>query len=439
MTTAIAETCAPTAAPAAKRVVTLGLLGCGTVGRGLVQLIARNRELIRARTGVELRIGKILVRNLEKDRPGVDPRLLTARAEDVLENGCDIVVEVIGGLEPSKSLIEGAIAAGKHVVTANKALLALSGAEIFRRAAARGVRLGFEASVCGGLPIIRAIQSGLVGNHVESLSGILNGTTNFILTQMTERGVSFDEALADAQAKGFAEADPTLDVEGHDAAQKLEILAELAFGVAVRPGEVLVQGIRQIEAEDIRSARELGFTLKHVASAKNHGETLDLRVQPVLVPNVHSLAHVRNETNAVLVKGDAVGEVIFEGKGAGPLPTASAVLSDIVDIASNGPVFTHVPDAPDRPVRADLVSRTFLRFPILDVPGVIGLIATALGNRGISISHASASLEPSRPGYGHVKILAHDCRESVLKKSIEEISRLPVLNGKPVVLRILEE
>ncbi len=416
----------------------VGLLGCGTVGRGLVDLIRRNRRLIAERSGVEIEVSKILVRDLTKDR-GVDRALLTDRPEEVIRNGCDVVVELIGGLEPARSFLTQAIEQKKDVVTANKALLALSGAELFRAAAASGVRVGFEASVCGGIPIIRAIASGLVGNRIEAICGIVNGTCNYILTRMAEEGLSFDAALREAQAKGFAEADPTLDVDGLDAAQKLEILAELAFGAQVDPGQVLVEGIRQLDEEDIRSARELGYVLKHVAIARDLGESLDLRVHAALLPAVHPLAHVRNENNAVLLKGDAVGEMIFQGKGAGSLPTASAVLADLIEIARHRREPLQVPEAPVKPVAADIESKYYLRFPILDVPGVIGLIATALGNRGVSISNAAATLVKGKPGQGNVKILTHRTRESVLRKSIDEIARLPVLNGKPVVLRILEE
>ncbi len=420
------------------KTVKIGLLGCGTVGSGLVELINKNRTLVRERSGVDLKITKVLVRDLAKPRPGVDRALLTNNPDDVLKNGCDLVVELIGGLEPAGRFIAEAIESKKSVVTANKALLAQGGTDLFRAAANRGVRLGFEASVCGGIPIIRALQSGLVGNHISELCGILNGTCNYILTQMAEQGWTFAQALREAQAKGFAEADPSLDIDGHDAAQKVEILAELAFGVKVAPGAVRVEGIRHVSDEDIRTAKELGFVLKHIAIARDLGETLDVRVHPALLPAYHPLATVRHENNAVLVKGDAVGEMLFYGKGAGAAPTASAVLSDIIDIAVNDR-HIHVPDSPDKPVSADPRSKYYLRFPILDVPGVIGLIATALGNRGVSISHASATLVKDKPGCGNVKILAHSCPESALRKSIEEISRLPVLNGKPVVLRILEE
>ncbi|MBI4566145.1 MAG: homoserine dehydrogenase [Planctomycetes bacterium] len=417
----------------------IALLGCGTVGRGLVELIRKNRALIAERSGVDLTISKILVRDMGKDRGDVDRSLLTCRPEEVITNGSDVVVELIGGIEPARTFIARAIGEGKNVVTANKAVLAHSGAELFRAAAARNVRIGFEASVGGGIPIVRALTCGLVGDRILEISGIVNGTCNYILTRMAEEKLSFAQALAAAQKEGFAEADPSLDIDGIDAAQKLEILAELAFGLQLDPGRVRVQGIRDIDLEDLQSAEALGYVVKHVAIAKDLGRELDLRVHPAFLPKNHPLAHVRHEFNAVRLKGDAVGEMIFHGKGAGGSPTASAVLSDIIDLVKGdtGPV--HLPEPVEKPVAPDIESEYYLRFPILDVPGVIGLIATALGNRGVSISHASATLVRGAPDKGSVKILAHRCRESVLRKSVDEIARLPVLTGKPVVLRILEE
>ena len=315
------------------RKLKIGLLGCGTVGRGLVELVNRSSSLIRQRTGAELTITKILVRDLQKERPGVDRSLLTIYPEKVIENGCDMVVELVGGIEPARSFIQQSLACRKHVVTANKALLALDGFGLMKAAETRKVRLGFEASVCGGIPIIRALRDGLVGNNIQSLSGILNGTCNFILTRMTEDRVSFETALREAQAKGFAEADPSLDVDGHDAAQKLKILAELAFHAEISPDTVPVQGIRDITASDIEAAAEFGYVIKHLASVELVNGNVSLRAAPMLLPAAHPLAGVRDENNAVLVRGDAVGEMLFSGKGAGALPSASAVLSDVVDIA----------------------------------------------------------------------------------------------------------
>jgi homoserine dehydrogenase len=415
---------------------TVALLGCGTVGRGLVELIGRNRALIAERSGVDLEISRILVRDLAKERGGVDRSLLTDRPEEAVANGADVVVEVIGGIEPARTFVLEAIEAGKNVVTANKALLAECGPELFRRAAARNVRIGFEASVGGGIPIIRALSSGLAGNRIERICGILNGTCNFILTRMAEERLSFGDAMADAQARGFAEADPSLDIDGGDAAHKLHILAGLAFGRSLERGAVRVEGIRGIDQEDLEAAESFGFILRHIAVARDLGGSLDLRVHPALLPGDHPLAHVRNENNAVLLKGDAVGEMVFHGRGAGAAPTASAVLSDIIDLARNG-----AGPPPRLPIRgpapaADPVSERYFRFPVVDAPGVIGLIATALGNHGISISHASATLVPGKRAQGSVKILAHACASSAASKAVGEIGRLPVLTGKPVAIPI---
>jgi homoserine dehydrogenase len=415
---------------------TIALLGCGTVGLGLVELIGRNRALIAERSGVDLEISRILVRDLAKERGGVDRSLLTDRPEEAVANGADVVVEVIGGVEPARTFVLEAIDSGRHVVTANKALLADCGPELFRRAAERNVRIGFEASVGGGIPIVRALASGLAGNRIERICGILNGTCNYILTRMAEEGLSFGAALAVARSRGFAEADPSLDIDGTDAAHKLQILASLAFGRSLGRGSVRVEGIRSIEEEDLEAAESLGFVLRHIAVARDLGETLDLRVHPALLSKDHPLAHVRHENNAVLLKGDAVGEMVFHGRGAGAAPTASAVLSDIIDLARNG-----AGPAPRTPVRepvpiADSVSERYFRFPVVDAPGVIGLIATALGNRGISISHASATLVPGRAARGSVKILAHACASSVSSKAMDEIARLPVLTGRPVAIPI---
>ena len=415
---------------------TVALLGCGTVGRGVVELIERNRSLIAKRSGVDLEISRILVRDLAKERGIVDRSLLTDRPEEAVANGADVVVEVIGGLEPARTLVLEAIDAGKHVVTANKALLAECGPELFRRAAERNVRIGFEASVGGGIPIVRALSSGLAGNRIERIAGILNGTCNYILTRMAEDRLDFQSALSEAQSRGFAEADPTLDIDGLDASHKLQILATLAFGRTIRPGSIRPEGIRFLEPDDVEAAASLGFVLKHIAVARDLGDSLDLRVHPALLSNDHPLAHVRHESNAVLLKGDAVGDMVFHGRGAGGAPTASAILSDIIELASDGPGRDPRASAAPPVAIADPVAERYFRFPVVDAPGVIGLIATALGNRGISISHASATLVRGQRERGSVKILAHSCRSSVARKAVDELARLPVLTGRPVAIPI---
>src|ERR1700733_11208523 len=371
------------------RKLKIGLRGCGTVGRGLVELVGKNDALIRQRSGVELRITKILVRDLDKERLGVDHALLTTEPDKVLNNGCDLVVELVGGIEPARSFIERSLACGKHVVTANKARLAVDVFTLMKTAEAKKVRLGFEASVCGGIPIIRALRNGLVGNNIQKLTGILNGTCNYILTRMTEGRIDFEDALREAQAKGFAEADPTLDIDGYDAAQKLKILTELAFSAQVNANAVQVEGIRDIAADDVQAARELGFVIKHVATAELSEDAVSLGCAPVLLPVSHQLAGIRDENNAVLVRGDAVGEMLFSGKGAGSLPSASAVLSDIVDIACHKGGFSMSRGGRVAAVAADCDSRHYLRVAV-GSPSDIGSITTILERNGVGAARAAA-------------------------------------------------
>jgi len=316
------------------RRVTIGLLGCGTVGGGFVRLLGRERERIRAHKRVDLQIIRVLVRDESRRREGVPHTMLTTTATDVID-GVDIVVELIGGVHSAGAYIRRALRNGKHVVTANKALLATSGRDLMALASRWNARLAFEASVCAGIPIVRALEHGLAGDSIESVSGILNATTNYILTQMEERGTSYADALADAQRHGFAEADPTLDVSGEDAAQKLRILAGFAFDIdderAVRRR---VHGIEDVTPTEIEQARSRRCVIRHVATARRVRGRLELSVERRELPEFHPLASVRHENNGVIVRGAAVGEMLFVGKGAGALPTAAAVLADVVDVAS---------------------------------------------------------------------------------------------------------
>ncbi|MBI2214094.1 MAG: homoserine dehydrogenase [Acidobacteria bacterium] len=313
------------------RNVRIGLLGCGNVGGGLVTLLGERREQIRERHGIDLEISSVLVRNGEKKRRGVDPEIITTRAADVFASDPDIVVELIGGVEDAARFVGAAIDSRRSVVTANKALLAAQGSEVFARAKRHGVRVGFEASVCGGVPVIRTLRVGLAGDCVESLTGILNGTCNYILTLM-EEGQSFEDALAKAQELGFAEAEPSLDVDGHDALQKLTILSAIAFG-GVPAGEVQLSGIRGVTLRDVRRALREGRVIRHVASSRIDDGVLRLSVRLELLAAGDPLAAVRYENNALVVRARAAGELTFLGRGAGALPTASAVLADIIDIA----------------------------------------------------------------------------------------------------------
>ena len=316
------------------RRVNIGLLGCGTVGRGFVELLGRERDRIRSRDGVDLQIRKILIRDPDKRRPNVNPALLTTSAIDVLDDGCDVVVELVGGVHCAGAYVRRAIENGRDVVTANKALLAECGHELFDAAAKRRVHIGFEASVCGAIPIVRALSRGLAGDRVREISGILNGTCNYILTRMEQDDLDFDAALRLAQERGFAEADPSLDVGGQDAGQKLQILAELAFGR--RDVRLRVHGIEDVTKSEIEQARARRCVVRHVASARRVAGGVELRVERRELPEFHPLASVRDENNAVLLRARAAGEMFLAGRGAGGLPTASAVLADVIEIARLG-------------------------------------------------------------------------------------------------------
>ncbi len=313
------------------RIVKIGLLGCGTVGSGFVSLVESGRDRIRERHGLDIEIDRILIRDRAKRRAGVNPELLTTRAEDVVGNGIDVLVEVIGGIEPAGNLIRRAIERGKPVVTANKLLLAVSGAELFAKAKESGVAFGFEASVCGGVPVVKALKAGLTGDAVTRIRGVLNGTCNFILNAM-EEGRTYEDALAEAQAVGFAEADPALDVDGHDSLQKLQILAGLAFGEA-KETYVRVQGIRDYPFGRIRRTGRKGRTTRLVAEARFANGVLNLCVEPCALEPEDPLGRLKGAQNGVVLSTEGRGDVLLTGLGAGALPTASAVLTDVIEVA----------------------------------------------------------------------------------------------------------
>ncbi len=312
------------------------LLGCGTVGGSLVRLLQGHRDHVRRRWGVEFLLSRVLVRDLSKPRPGVPRSLLTRCAEEALASPGEVVVEVIGGIQPPRSLVERALEMGRYVVTANKALLARYGVELHRLARERGVGIGFEASVCGGLPIVRVLTEGLAGDRVRSLTGILNGTCNYVLTRMAKEGLSLDEAVRRAQELGFAESDPYMDLSGKDSAQKLLILSGLAFGEAVLEEAVAVEGILGMDGERVRRAYAEGRAVKLVARARMSSGRLELRVGPEFLPLSHPLARVDDEYNAVIIEGEGCGEILLCGRGAGGVPTASAVLADLIQFAVDG-------------------------------------------------------------------------------------------------------
>ena len=420
----------------------LGLLGFGTVGAGVVEGLQQNGDLLAARTGVRLVLRRIADLDVDRDRGvAVDRALLTRDAQAVIQDpAVDIVIELIGGVGIARDLVRKALTLGKPVVTANKKLLAEQGAALFALAAEKGVDLCFEASVGGGIPIIRALREGLVANHIQRIHGILNGTCNYILTRMQQDTLPFDQVLKEAQAAGYAEAEPSLDIDGHDTAHKAAILAALAYGFPVPMDRVSVQGIRGLAPEDIRYAAELGYRIKLLAEIRQDDGAVSVRVQPTLVPRGHLLASVDGVFNAVLVSGNLVGDTLYYGRGAGRLPTASAVLSDLADLATTlaGGRHQRLPSflaagAAHPPLANldDAVSRNYLRFTLLDRPGVLARVSDVLGRHEISIS--SVIQKESRNG-SHVPVvfMTHAAVERNMRAALAELDRLDAV-GAPAV------
>jgi homoserine dehydrogenase len=426
------------------RTINVGLLGLGTVGSGVMRLFQDHAALLDRRVGARLRIKKIA--EVGAPRVAVDPKLLTTDAQEVINDPqVDIVAELIGGTTVAKTLCLDALAKGKHLVTANKALLAEHGLEIYQAAAAKGVDLGFEASVCGAIPIIRSLREGLVANHIQSIMGIVNGTTNYILTKMTETGQAFAEVLAEAQAKGYAEADPTLDVGGLDAAHKLQILASLAYNGYVRFEDIYIEGIQKIEAMDIAFARELGYRIKLLAIAKEEQGELEVRVHPTMIPEGHLLASVGRVYNAVHIRGDSAGSLMFSGRGAGQMPTASSVVADIVEIAHNI-LFRRPSRVSLLPTRAtgegvalrpmtDIRSRYYLRVMAVDKPGVLSKVSGVLGDHHISIASV---IQKGRAEQAAVPVvmLTHEAVEGDMQKALKRINHLEVVARDTVCIRV---
>jgi homoserine dehydrogenase len=424
------------------KTINVGILGLGTVGTGVVNILQEHQALLDRRIGAKLRIKRIAVR---RPRPEMDPKLITTDAMEVVTDPqIDIVVELIGGTGTARTLCLEAVNQGKHLVTANKALLAEHGLEIYQAAATKRVDLGFEASVCGAIPILRSVREGLVANQLRSIMGIVNGTTNYILTKMTESGQAFAAVLAEAQAKGYAEADPTLDVGGIDAAHKLQILSSLAYNGYIRFEDIHVEGIQKIEPVDIEFARELGCRIKLLAIAKEQQGELEVRVQPTMIPEDHFLASVGGVYNAVLIRGDSAGSLMFSGRGAGQKPTASSVVADIVEIAHN--IIFH------RPSRTSLLptgtagegvrirpmdqirSRYYLRIMAVDKPGVLSRVTGVLGENNISIA---SMLQKGRAEQAAVPIvmLTHEAMEGDMQKALKRINHLDVVAQDVVYYR----
>ncbi len=427
--------------------IKVGLLGIGVVGGGTWKVLTGNAGEIERRVGRGIEVVAVAARDLDKARRlvGETVRLTEDGMSIVRDPEIDIIVELVGGESVAREWIMEAIAQGKHVVTANKALLAKHGNEIFRAAAEKGVMVAFEAAVAGGIPVIKAIREGLAANRIQWVAGIINGTTNYILSEMRVRGVSFEEALADAQRLGYAEADPTFDVEGVDAAHKLSLLASLAFGIPVQFDKAHIEGISELAREDIAHAERLGYRIKLLGVTRRSAKGIELRVHPTLIPAERLLANVEGAMNAVLVSGDAVGPTLYYGQGAGELPTASAVVADLVDVARlqaadpghQVPSLAFQPNAMvDIPILSmdDVVSSYYLRLRVEDRPGVLADLARILSDSHISIN--SMFQEPHGEADADIIFLSHQAREGDVNRALEKIQSLPFVKSRVIRLRM---
>jgi len=435
------------------RTISVGLLGLGNVGSGVVKLLADNADAIRQRLGgASVAIRRVAVREADKPRlVDVQPSLITTDVNAVLTDPeIEIVLELVGGEEPARTYVLDAIARGKHIVTANKALLAAHGDEIFAAAEQRGVDVYYEASVGGGVPIIRALREGLASDRVDELVAIVNGTSNFLLTAMTEEGRPFEEVLKEAQEKGYAEADPSLDVDGWDAAQKLCVLVPLCFGTRIRVDQVLVDGLRGIEPIDFRYAERFGYVIKPLVIAKDYGDSVEARVHPTLIPRRFMLASVNGVYNALYVSSYALGNSMYYGRGAGMMPTAVAVVSDVIEVSRNllsssaGGTPLRISrrrgDMMERRIRdpGELQSRYYLRFAVVDKPGVLAQLAGMLGEHDISISEVVQEGQRQEGKPVTVVVTTHGAFERNVQAALGIIDRLPTVREKTRLLRIFE-
>lgn len=431
--------------------INIGLLGCGTVGTGVARILINNKDLIRARVGANLILKWVADLDVTTDRGlRFDDGVLTTDAFRVVEDpDIDIVVEMIGGQDVAKDLILKAINNRKHIVTANKALLASQGNTILKSAAAKGVDLAFEASVGGCMPIIKSLRESLVGNHIQSMIGILNGTCNFILSKITDDGSTFEVALSEAQAQGYAEADPKLDVEGFDTAHKLAILNALAYGMDINLNDIYIEGISKITPMDIAFAEQFGYRIKLLAISKNRGDTVEARVHPTMIPIDNLLSSVNGTVNAVTVSGDAVGNILLYGRGAGMMPTASAVVSDLVDLSRNLitgssgriPLLSYQTENIRKTAVIsieEIFTHYYIRFAAMDRPRVLSKISGILGKYDISIRSA---YQKGRKTNGSVPLvmLTHTAKEASVAKALREITELDVVSDRPVLIRIEDE
>ena len=429
----------------------VGILGFGTVGAGVAGGLLKNRELMAQRLGVDIVLKKIADLDIETDRGiTIDASLLTTDAKAVINDPeIQIIIELIGGTSIAKDFVLAAFDAGKSVVTANKKLLAEYGDEIFSAAGKNGVDIYFGASVGGGIPIIRVLREGLAGNEINSMHGILNGTCNYILTRMENEGLPFEEVLADAQAAGYAEAEPSLDVDGFDTAHKAAILASMAYGFHVPMDEVLVEGIRNLSGDDVRYAAEFGYRIKLLAVIHRKDDEIEVRVHPTLVPFKHMLASVNNVFNAVMVNGDMSDDTLYYGRGAGREPTASTVIGDVGDIAKNivegGARYERginiANDGKLSMLDSDkIVSRYYIRLMVADKAGSLGIMTNILGNYGVSILRATQKVHCSEDvdaDYVPVVMLTHEANEADINKALKEIYEAGVVCEEPVKLRMI--
>ncbi|NLM45187.1 MAG: homoserine dehydrogenase [Firmicutes bacterium] len=427
-----------------KKKITIGMLGLGTVGGGTLAILQKNKAELQRKLGVDLEVKRIAVRDVKKPRSvAVDPVLLTDNQDAVLlDPEIDIVVEVMGGTEAARSAIKKALENGKYVVTANKDLMAQHGPELLAVAEACGKNIYYEASVGGGIPLIRPLKYCLGANRIKKVMGIINGTTNYILTQMSREGKEFDEALAEAQARGFAEADPTNDISGRDAAYKLNILASLAFSTVVQMEDIFLEGIDNVKLRDIRYARELGYAVKLLAVGEETEAGLVLRVHPALIPLDHPLAAVENEFNAIFLEGDAVGEVMFYGRGAGAMPTGSAVCADIMDAAraikneqQNGVLETTFTRKKVVPMQ-DQHSRFYLRLKAEDEPGVFAKLAHAFGAARVSLDMIIQKRSDAKTA--EIVLVTHDVSEGAFAKALASLREMPAIRIINSILRVIE-
>jgi homoserine dehydrogenase len=428
------------------RTIRIGLAGLGNVGAGVFKNVAQNRDLILQRTGADLQITRVAVRNLAKKREiEISPEILTTNwRELVADESVQVVVELIGGTDEAFDLVSASLRAKKIVVTGNKALLAEKGQELFALAEQCGVPIYFEAAVAGGIPIIQVLQEGLVANHIRSIHGIINGTCNYVLTRMSQAGLSYADALQEAQEKGYAEADPTLDVSGWDAAHKAIILASLSYGFWIKTEDVHVEGIDQVSIEDIRFAERLGYGVKLLSVIRADADgRVEVRTQPTLLPQSHVLANVNGAFNAIVVNGDIVGETLFYGRGAGQDPTSSSVISDLCEAAAtliygarHSGFVPHGLYGRSKPIN-ETISRYFVRLTVYDQPGVLGQITTALGARGIGISSViqPEDLE-SVSDTASLVLMIDDAKLGDMKAAMAEIAEFACVSGPAVWLRV---